>query len=169
VLRGHQRPRRGQAQEQDHAQLVGGLGADVTEGAEHLGGVGQGPAHRPAEQHRADRVEPVFEGGGDPEVAPAAPQPPEQLRLGPGVDVEGLAFGGDQVDRAQVVDGQAELAHGVPKATAEGEPADAGVADDPGRGGQPEPLGGPVQLPEQDPAGRPGGTGPRVDPDRLHR
>jgi hypothetical protein len=114
-------------------------------------------------------VEPVLEGGGDPEVAAPAAQPPEQLRLGLGVDPQPLAVGGDQVDRAQVVDGQAEPAHGVPEAAAQGQPADAGVADDPGRGGQPEPLGGAVQLAQQDSAGGAGRAALRVDPDGLHR
>jgi hypothetical protein len=127
VLGGGPAPGRGQAGEQHHAQLGGRLGADVAQHAEHLGGVFQGPEDRPAQQDRADRVEPVLEGGGDPDVAAAAPQPPVQLRLGPGVDVEGLALGGDQVDRAQVVDGQAELAHGVAETAAEGEATDPGV------------------------------------------
>ncbi len=33
----------------------------------------------------------------------------------------------------------------------------------------PNALGGAVELAQQDPAGRPGGAGPRVDPDRLHQ
>jgi hypothetical protein len=114
-------------------------------------------------------VQPVLEGGGDPEVPAATPQPPEQLRLPLGVDPEALAVGGDQVDRAQVVDGQAEAAHGMPEPATQGQPADAGMADDPGRDGQPEALGGPVQLAQQDPAGGPGRAGRRVDPDRLEQ
>jgi hypothetical protein len=114
-------------------------------------------------------VEPVLEGGGDPEVPPAAAQPPEQLRLGLRVDAEPPRVGGDQLDGAKVVHGQAEPAHQVPEAAAEGQPADPGVAHDPGRDGQPEPLGRAVQLPQQHPTGRADRTGGGIDPDGPHR
>ena len=107
--------------------------------------------------------------GGDPEVAAAAAQPPEELRLGLGVDVHPLAVGGHQVDGEQVVHGQAVLAHEVPEPAAERQPADAGVADDAARGGEPERLGGAVELAPEEPAGRPRGARRRIDPDRLHQ
>ena len=55
-----------------------------------------------------------------------------------------------------------------PDPAAQGQAADAGVGDVPGRAGQPERLGPPVELPEQ---GAPGGRGhpaPVVDPDPGH-
>ena len=83
--------------------------------------------------------------------------------------MHGLAVGGDQVDPEEVVHGQAEPAHGVSEPAAKGQPADPGVADDPGRGGQPELLGGPVQLAQQHPPGGAGGAAAGIDPDRLHQ
>ena len=77
--------------------------------------------------------------------------------------MHGLAVGGDQVGPEEVVHGQAEPAHGVSEPAAKGQPADPGVADDPGRGGQPELLGGPVQLAQQHPPGGAGGAAAPVD------
>jgi hypothetical protein len=100
---------------------------------------------------------------------PPPPAAPQQLRLGVGVHPAPLALGGDQVDGDQVVHGQAVPAHQVAQPAAQGEAADAGVAHDPGRGGQPEPLGGAVQLAQQDAAGGADGALRRVDPDGPHQ
>ena len=81
---------------------------------------------------------------------PKLPPPPRRPQNSSGsllgVDVQPLALGGDQVDRAQVVDGQPVPAHQVAEAAAERQPADPDVADRPAGGGQPVPLGGEVQL-----------------------
>lgn len=79
-----------------------------------------------------------------------------------------VAVGRDQVDREEVVDGEAVLAHEVAEPAAEGEAAEAGVADDAAGGGEAVRLGGAVELSEQHPA-----SGRRcarlwVDSHRLH-
>src|SRR5205823_4466387 len=68
-----------------------------------------------------------LEAGGDAEVAATATQAPEQIGILGGARVQDLAVGGDQLDREQVVDGEAELAHQVSHAAAEREPRDAGM------------------------------------------
>ena len=87
-------------------------------------------------------------------------------RRGPvhfGVDVHPLPVGGHQLDGAEVVDGQAVLAHEMPEPTAQRQAADAGVADDAAGGGQPVPLGGTVELTPEHSASRAHGAGHRVD------
>jgi hypothetical protein len=63
-------------------------------------------------------MQPVAEASGDAEVAAAAADRPEQLRMGLGVHVEHLAVGGHQLRGQQVVDGQAVLANQVAGASA---------------------------------------------------
>ena len=67
-------------------------------------------------------MQPEPEAGGDPEVAAAAPDGPEQVGVVLVVDLEDLAVGGDQLGREQVVDGQAVLADQEPDPAAEGQP-----------------------------------------------
>jgi hypothetical protein len=79
-----------------------------------------------------DRVEPVPEPRDDPEVAAAAADRPEQVRVRVGVGAHELAVRGHDVGREQVVDREPVLAHEVADAAAEGEAADAdrsGVAE----------------------------------------
>ena len=164
LLRRQERHRRGHACGEGDAELVGRLGSEVAQEAQDL------RAPRAAARRSARRAPSARPGaaryskrGGDAEVAAAAAQPPEQLRLGLGVDVHPLAVGGHEVDGEQVVDGQAVLAHEVPEPAAERQPADAGVADDPAGGGEPELLGGAVELAPEDAAGRARGARRRVD------
>ena len=79
-----------------------------------------------------DRVEPELEAGRDAEVAAAAADRPEQVRIVLGVDAEELAVGGHDLGGEQVVDREAVLADEVADAAAERDPADpdrAGVAE----------------------------------------
>ncbi len=92
-----------------------------------------GHASKPGQHVRAERVELELERRDDPEVAAAAAQTPEQVGVLLLARDHELAVGGDDVTRAQVVDREAELAHQVADATAERQPRDAGVADDPAR------------------------------------
>ena len=66
----------------------------------------QRPVDGTTEHQRPDGMQVVLESRRDPEVAAAAAQDPEELRLVIGVDPVPLAAGGDQLDRAQVVDGE---------------------------------------------------------------
>ena len=79
-----------------------------------------------------------------------------------------LALGGDQVDSQEIVDGEAVLAHEVTEPAAQGQPADASVADDAAGGSEAVGLGGPVEFAPEHPAGCGGGLCLRVDANRLH-
>jgi hypothetical protein len=77
-------------------------------------------------------VQAELESGRDREVAAAAPDRPEQVRVGLGVDVQEPAVGGDQLGGQQVVDGEAVLADEVADAAGERDSPDtdrAGVAE----------------------------------------
>ena len=119
----------------DGRQLLGGGRCCGEEAGDGLGGGGQ---HQQAAHELVDRVQPELEAGGDAEVAAAAADGPEQLRMGLVVDAEQVAVGGGQLGGQQVVDGQAVPSDQQPDAAAQGEPAD------PDRGGVAEPGGQPV-------------------------
>ena len=111
-------------------ELVGRLGRELAQARAGPRRVLERPEHRAAEHQRPDRVQPVLERGGDAEVAAAAAQAPEQLGLGARrrracARPSAVTSSTD----AQVVDGQAVLAHQVAEPAAERQPADAGVAD----------------------------------------
>jgi hypothetical protein len=74
-----------------------------------------------------DRLQPELELGDDAEVAAAASQPPEQVRVLVLVDAEAVAVGGDQLVGRDVVARQPVLAREPAHAAAEREPAHAGV------------------------------------------
>ena len=104
------------------------------------------PHHHARQHRRPEGLELEREVGDDAEVAAAAPQPPEQVGVLVLVGHHELAVGGDHVAGAEGVDGEAELAHEVADAAAQGQAADAGVADEAAGGGQPEGLGLPVEM-----------------------
>src|SRR5262249_38514146 len=81
---------------------------------------------------------------------------------------EPRAVGRDDLRSEQVVGGQAVLAHEPSDAAAEGQPGDAGMADDAGRHREPEPLSRPVHIRPQAPG--PGADRPcaRIDLDGGH-
>ena len=102
-----------------------------------------------------DRMEPVPEPRDDAEVAAAAADRPEQVRVRVGVGAHELAVRGHDVGREQVVDREPVLAHEVADAAAEGEAADAdgaGVAE-----ADAEPV---LRGRDGDLAGRRAGLGP---------
>ena len=84
--------------------------------------------------------------GGDAEVAAAAVQRPEQLRVLVLGGAHRVAVGGHQLDRDQVVAGEAELALDPARAAAEGEAGDAGGGDAPAGGGEAVRLAGAVEV-----------------------
>ena len=97
-------------------------------------------------QHRADRMELVLEGGDDAKVPAATPHAPEEVGVLRGAGREELAVGRDEIDREQVIGGQAVLACQIAPAAAEGEPGDAGRGDLAPGGGQAEGLRLVVEL-----------------------
>ena len=81
---------------------------------------------------RADGVEAELEPCRDAEVAAAAADRPEEIRMGLGIRAELLPVRGHDVGRQQVVDREAVLADEIAHAAAERDPADAdgaGVAE----------------------------------------
>ena len=82
-------------------------------------------------------MQPVLQACDDAEVAAAAAQRPEQLRLGLRVDAALPPVGGDDLRREQVVDGQAVLAHEEADAAGERDAADSDRARVAEAGGEP--------------------------------
>ena len=80
-----------------------------------------------------------------------------------------LPVGGDHLGGKQVVDGEPVLAHEEADAAAEGEPGDAGVADDAAGGRQAVGLCLVVDVAPQSTALHPGGATGGVDPHGPHR
>ena len=151
-----------------HGQLVGGRLGEVAVEAERLAGPADGMGDHPA-VHRGHRVSLVLETGGDAEVAAAAAQGPEQVRVVLGAGHDDLAVGGDDLDRQQVVDGEAVLAHQPAFPAAQGQARDTGAGDHPAGGGQPVDGRGPVELLPGGPGLGPDGPPRRIDPDPFHR
>ena len=128
-LLGHEGQRRREHHVGDRAQLVRGRLGLRDEAGDHVGRRGE---DEQAADDRVDRVEPVLQARDDAEVATAAAQRPEQLRLGLRVDAAQPPVGGDDLRREQVVDRQPVLAHEEADAAGERDAADAdgaGVAE----------------------------------------
>ena len=147
----------------------GATAAKIVHEPQHFRRVGERPHDGPAEHHGLHLVEPVLEHGGDPEVPSPAAKSPEQVPLRVLVHMDPLAISGHEVNREQVVDGEAELAHQVPETAAERQAADPRVADDPARRGEPGSLRGPVELSPEYAAGGSCEARVRVHADRLHQ
>ena len=168
LFRGQDRQRRRLERGHRNPQLVRRLGSKVTHETQDRWRILDGPEDGTAEHESAHRTELVFEGGSDAEVAATAAQTPEEVRLRLGVDVHLFAIGRDQIDRKQVVDRQAVLAHQVPEPAAKRQSGDAGVADDSARRGQGVLLGGAIELAPEHAARGTHRTRVRVELDGLH-
>ena len=118
---------------------------------------------------RSERVEPELEGRRDPEVPAGAAHAPEQLGLLGLARPHEPAVGRDQLDRGEVVDRQAKLPLQPAHAATQGQPGDAGMANDADRADEAMRLGGDVELAEERAAVRPGGSLPGVHRDAAHR
>ncbi len=81
---------------------------------------------KPGQDLRPQRVEPELERGDDAEIAAAAPQRPEEIRVFLFARSDQLAVSRDNLRRNEIVDGQPKLACGPAKAAAEREACDAG-------------------------------------------
>ncbi len=113
-------------------------------------------------------MQPEEERRHDAEVAAAASQRPEEIRVLVGAGGDEAAVREDDIRREQVIDGQPVLAGQVPDAAAERQAADAGAGHGSRRDRQPEGVGGVVHV-------GPGGAaldarraGDRVDAHALH-
>ena len=113
----------------DRRELVRGGLREGDERCDHVGRRGQ---HQHPAGEFGDRVEPELERGRHAEVAAAAADRPEEVRVRRGVHAERLAVGGDDVGGEERIDRHAELADEIADPAAEGDPADpdgAGVAE----------------------------------------
>ncbi len=110
------------------------------------------PEEQPELHDRPDLVQPELERGHHTEVAAASADRPEQLRVLVGVGVQQAAVGDDHVRREQVVHGQTAEPGEPAHPAAQGEPADAGVTDQPHGDGEPVRLGRGVDVGHQGPA-----------------
>ena len=155
-------------QDQPGGQLPGGGGGERPVGGHDLVGPLERPGDQPAVDLGPDRVQPEAEPGDHAEVAAAAPQRPEQVRVPVAAGRPDLAVGADDLGLDQVVDRPAEPAGQVAEAAAEGQAGHADLGDEAERGGQAVGLGGPVDVAQ--PAARPdlGQPGLGVDRDRAH-
>src|SRR5262245_28269500 len=112
-------------------------------------------------------MELIFERG-DHEIAASAAQAPEQVSvLGRACDQQG-ALSGDEVDRQEVVAGEAKLARQPAKTAAQCQAGNARIGDRASRGGQAECLGLAIEI---SPCGATFGAGcatHRVDADTAH-
>ena len=87
-------------------------------------------------QDLADRMQAVFERRDNTEIAAAAAQRPEQIRIVGRAGRAELAIGGDHLGGDQVVHGRAVLAHQPAQTAAEGKARDAGIGDGASGGGE---------------------------------
>ena len=109
------------------------------------------------------------ERGDRPEVAAAAAQRPEQVRLVGRVRGDRATVGEHDVGGEQVVDRQPVLPRQVSVAAAEGQPPDAGGRDDAAGHAQPVRRGGTVDVGPGGAAADPHGSARRIDVDGAHR
>ena len=168
-LLGQEGERRGHPQVEDRCQLIGRRGDELPVEAQHLAGILERMEDRSGQHDRPHGVKPVLERGDDAEVAAAATDAPEEVRVLILAGGENLAVGRHQVDRDQVVYRRPVLSHEPADTAAQGEPRDAGVRDDPAYRRQSVKLRLAVELAPQHAGLRPGRTRHRIDPDPLHR
>jgi hypothetical protein len=133
-----------------------GLGAD-RRGEDQDAGVGG-----------LDRYQVEVERGDDPVVAAPAPQRPEEVGLVVGVDRAALAVGGDQLDRAHPVAGEAVAAAEPAQPAAQVEAGDADVGGGARHAAEPVGAGGFAQLEHQRAGGDPGSLCLRIHLDAPH-
>jgi hypothetical protein len=105
-LGGQERHRRRGHDVGDGRQL---LGRGLRLGDEPGDDLGGGRQDQHAAHNRRDRVQPELEPGRHPEVAAAAADRPEQVRMPLVIDAQQPAVGGHDLGGQQVVDGQAVL------------------------------------------------------------
>src|SRR5439155_8491880 len=107
--------------------------------------------------------------GHDAEVAATATEGPEEILVLLLAGHHGPAVGGDDVDREQVVEREAEAAGEVADAAAERESGDARGRNDSAGRGQPEGIGGVIEVAPRAAALGADRLRVRVDADALHR
>ena len=140
-----------------HVVLERGVPADITTQGGHHGRVAAQRVcgmfrlvdRHPDAHHRAEVVGLEGEAGDDAEVAAAAAQRPEQLRVADRADLDDLAAGQDDLQGHEVVAGQSVLTGEPADAAAQGQAGHAGLGHDAGRHDQAVRGGGRVDVAEQ--------------------
>ncbi len=105
----------------------------VAEELQQITGAIERVCDQAARDRGPDRMELKFEGSHHTEVASATANGPEQIGCFILACSQDLAFGGDQLDGAKIVQGEAILAHQPAQSAAEGEPSDPCARDHPAR------------------------------------
>ena len=124
---------------------------------------------QPGEHLGPDRMELERERGRDAEVAAAAVQRPEQVRVLVRAGGDPRPVGGHQLDRDEVVAGEAVLALQPARPAAEREPGDAGGRHPPAGGREPVLLRGAVELGPRAAGSDARGARLGIDLDLVHR
>ena len=140
----------------------------VAQTAEDIRRLGAWVEQHAAEDLGTDWVQAENELGHDTEVASAATQPPEELRVRGVVHRDRLAGGGDELRADQVVGGQSVDALQPAAATAEDEARHSRGRHPTAGRGQSVRLGGAVELAPHDAGLHAYDPGHRVDLDAVH-
>ena len=152
----------------DHRDGVGRRRGVVLEDLPHLARGRHGVGANAAMEIRPERVQIELEGRHDPEVPAGAAHAPEQLRLLRLAGADETPVGSDELDRADVVDREPEMALEPPHATAEGQARDPCVTDDTDGTDEAVLLGSHVELAEERPAVDPRGPASGIDGHATH-
>ena len=142
---------------------------EVAHEAEQVAGRVERVRDQAAGDHRADRVQPVLERRGDAEVAAAAAEAPEQVRMLVGAHGQDAPVGRHELDREQVVGGEAELRHQPAETAAERQAGDSRRRDRAARDGEAVELRLAVELLPEHAALRAHRPRGGIDVDALHR
>jgi hypothetical protein len=163
VLPGYERGRRGVQAGHDDVQLPRQSRDDLPGQAQHVGSLLQSPEQQAQLHDRPHLVQAELEFGDHAEVAAAAADRPEQVRVLLRCSPLDPPVRGDHLGRGEVVDAQPGLAGQPPHAATEREPADTGVTDMAGGHRQAVRLRGGVQAGQQRTPARPRPFRLRVD------
>ena len=151
------------------ADLVRRVLHEAAVGLEQVDGRVDREQHHSAVDERADLVQRELEARDHPEVAAAALQRPEQIRVAVGARDQQPAVRGDDLGRQEAVDREPVLALDPAAAAAEREPADAGVRQPAARDREPEGLRLVVDLAPVGSAAAPRRAPLGVDAHSVHR
>ena len=156
----------GLSKHRPHRQLVGGLGVEIPVLLEHALRLGERVDDKAAEKIRTDLVKTELELRDHAEVAAAAAERPEEIRVLAGAGAHDIALGGDDLGGFEVVDRHAVLAAEPAEAPAQRQARDPRGGVDPHRSGEPVGQGRCVEIPERSATL---GEGPLRSHIHLHR
>ena len=120
-----ERQGRSLAQHHPGRELIGRLRHERAIVAQKLGRIREGMDQQTRENLRPKCMQPEFEARDDPEIAAAATERPEQVRILRLAGATDLAIGRDDICANQIVDRHAELSRGPAEATAQREPGNS--------------------------------------------